>query len=284
MSDNALAPGLEDLVIYHDECDDGFCAAWLHWRQGARRAGVEYWSAQYGDKWPQASVTGKRVLIVDFSYPRSILEDIREKAKSLRVLDHHKTAEAELRGLPYCTFDMNKSGGRLMQEYLGANRNWLVDYTEDRDLWRWKLPDSRAISAALRSWPREFDLWESLYDGGRAPLADDGMAILRANKRAVADAIKGPGWAEINGHTVPCVNVTGKLISETVGALAEAHPEAPFAAGFFVLPNRDIVFSLRSRGEFDVSAVARSFGGGGHAAAAGFKTRAVLPFLQGQKP
>ncbi|HQI19687.1 MAG TPA: RDD family protein, partial [Leptospiraceae bacterium] len=36
------------------------------------------------------------------------------------------------------------------------NRNsapWLVDYTEDRDLWRWSLPRSREITTGLRSHP-----------------------------------------------------------------------------------------------------------------------------------
>jgi nanoRNase/pAp phosphatase (c-di-AMP/oligoRNAs hydrolase) len=47
----------------------------------------------------------------------------------------------------------------------------------------------------------------------------------------------------------------------------DVHP----LAVFFLLDQEHEVWSLRSRNGFDVSAVARSFGGGGHAAAAGFK-------------
>lgn len=43
---------------------------------------------------------------------------------------------------------------------------WLVDYTEDRDLWRHKLPDSEEINAALRSYPLDFELWDTFENIG----------------------------------------------------------------------------------------------------------------------
>ena len=52
----------------------------------------------------------------------------------------------------------------------------------------------------------------------------------------------------------------------------------PFAAGFFVTQNGEVVYSLRSRGDFDVSKVAVELGGGGHHNAAGFTIWKVLPF------
>jgi nanoRNase/pAp phosphatase (c-di-AMP/oligoRNAs hydrolase) len=52
---------------------------------------------------------------------------------------------------------------------------------------------------------------------------------------------------------------------------------APFAAAYFDHADGHRVFSLRSRGDFDVGALARQvgvslgFSGGGHKAAAGFR-------------
>ena len=60
----------------------------------------------------------RTVFIVDFSYPRTILEEMEESAESLVVIDHHKTAEEDLRGLDYCHFDMTHSGAYLAWEYL----------------------------------------------------------------------------------------------------------------------------------------------------------------------
>lgn len=145
------------LCIYHDQCADGFCAAWLV-RLALGEASVEFLPAQYGDAPPE--VAGRHVLIVDFSYPAEVLVAMSKRASSIRVLDHHKTAEEACRGLPFCTFDLEKSGARLTSEYLEKStgqhtllyRQWLVDYTEDRDLWRWQLQESREVNAALASY------------------------------------------------------------------------------------------------------------------------------------
>ena len=53
------------------------------------------------------------LIIVDFSYPRAIMERL---PLDTVVLDHHKTAEANCAGLlnlPFLTFDMNRSGAGL---------------------------------------------------------------------------------------------------------------------------------------------------------------------------
>ena len=38
-------------------------------------------------------------------------------------------------------------------------------YLEDRDLWRWKLPASRQVSAAIASYPFDFEVWNHLAGG-----------------------------------------------------------------------------------------------------------------------
>jgi nanoRNase/pAp phosphatase (c-di-AMP/oligoRNAs hydrolase) len=112
------------LVIYHGNCPDGFTAAWVT----ARKLGdVELLAAKYGDDPPLEEATGRRVVIVDFSYPREKLEQLHATG-SLLVLDHHKTAEADLQGLPYCVFDMQRSGARLAWDYFreGYPVPWVV--------------------------------------------------------------------------------------------------------------------------------------------------------------
>ncbi len=48
------------------------------------------------------------------------------------------------------------------------------------------------------------------------------------------------------------------------------YPDAPFAGVYYDKPDGSQTWSLRSIGEFDVAAVAKTFGGGGHRNAAGF--------------
>ncbi len=269
---------MKALVIFHASCVDGFAAAWAAWRKFGDEA--DYVPAHYGE--PAPEVTGREVVIVDFSFPRAALLEMKEKAASLRVLDHHKSAAADLEGLDFCTFDMNRSGaGIAWDELVGGERPKLIDYVQDRDLWRFNLPRSREVSAWLSSWSRsDFHCWSLLA----ADLANDfpncvaqGNAILRGVVDQYVDGLVSKGRpTEIGGHVVPCINTTHAQ-SELVGKLAES---ATFAAGWFQREDGKFIYSLRSRGDFDVSEIAKMYGGGGHAAAAGFQSDVLLPAVK----
>ena len=269
------------LVVYHASCADGFCAAWLCYRVFGEQDTL-YHPSQYNDPVPWARIDkDTEVLILDFSYRRNLLEEIDDKAGNLVVLDHHISAEEALEGLDFCTFDSEKSGARLTQEYLGRASNWMIDYTEDRDLWRWRLRDSREVNAALASYQRSFQVWDRIFLMGRKVMTKEGRAILRYRGRVVSaltdDEIV--GWTVIVGKAVPIVNVADPfIVSDTVGALAEMYRDrSPFAAGFFIKRDNSVVYSLRSRRSgADVSKIAQQYGGGGHKGAAGFRVPEML--------
>lgn len=84
------------ICIYHANCADGFTAAWAV--REALGETVEYIPAGYGDEPPD--VAGADVIIVDFSYKRPVLERMAHTARSIIVLDHHKTARDDLINLP----------------------------------------------------------------------------------------------------------------------------------------------------------------------------------------
>ncbi len=254
------------LVLYHANCTDGFCSAWVA-KLFLRQA--EFVPVQYGR--PVPDVLNREVYILDFSYPRAVLEKMRLEATSLVVLDHHKTAAEDLRGLDYCVFDMDHSGAMLTWRYFfgGSNPPRVVKYVEDRDLWLFRLPESRAYSAALASYDFDFEVWDRLrYDD--VGLFAEGQAILRYQEQLVNIANLSAGRLVIGGHNVRCTNATN-LISETCGKLAEGEL---FAATWFEEANGDRVYSLRSPTDgLDVSKIAKLYGGGGHAHAAGFRIK-----------
>jgi uncharacterized protein len=280
------------LVLYHANCPDGFCSAWVAYL--AFRDEADYLPVQYGQ--PSPDVAGRDVYILDFSYKRPVMREILSRAHKVVVQDHHKTAEAELADivdefisrpdlianppgseLPVIHFDMSKSGGRLSWEYFfpGEPAPWLVDYTEDRDLWRWALPNSREVSAALAARPRDFNEWSLLAftrndDGQSVPgvLVQEGGAILRYQAQQVEHICDNAREMRLDGHDILAVN-TSVLFSEVAGKLAEGRP---FGAAWFVRGDGKQQWSLRSRdGGVDVSEVAKRRGGGGHHNAAGFE-------------
>lgn len=279
------------IVIYHAGCADGFCAAWLLWRVFPD---AEFVPANYGDDPPD--VAGKIVYVVDFSYPRDTLIQMHEQSASLVVLDHHRSAQQALADLPFCVFNMDKSGGRLTWEYIQSSiRNqrvtscgelppWIVAYTEDRDLWLWDLDESKAINACLRSYPMEFELWNSFVDPENPDITpesfcNEGRAILR--DQALTVAIKAKQAHVVNvriGDAEFQWNVANAttLVSETAGELAKV---TGIGCCWFEKPSGDRVYSLRCDHDanFNLSAMARFFGGGGHRTAAGFTIHAQNP-------
>ena len=265
------------LVLYHASCSDGFCAAWIYRRFVDPKA--DFRAVQYGSQPP--SVAERDVVVLDFSFPRSQLLEMKGQATSLRVLDHHQTAAADLEGLDFCVFDLEKSGARLAWEHFSPlapepadEIHWLVDYTEDKDLWRWKLSDSRAVNAAVGSYPRVFGVWDRMAQRQPGELVVEGNAILRFQDRLIRPRVKNHAWASIGGYRVPVTNSTC-LSSEIGNALAEGQP---FAAVFFITTDSKVVYNLRSntRDGVDVGEIARQYGGGGHRHAASFIAEAML--------
>lgn len=266
------------LVIYHSNCADGFSAAFVaHQKYGDA---ATFHPSQYGD--PPPDVIGKDVLVVDFSYPRATLEAMARDAASILVIDHHRTAEADLRNLPYCKFDMNRSGARMTWDELfpDADVPALIEYVEDRDLWRFRLAGSKAINAFIGAVEQTFANWTDLRrrldtSSGLADAEFTGTFLLRQIDK-YADAVAPHAIVRsVAGYAVPVVNAAAPHTSELLHKLAG---DAPFAVSWWERGDGKFQYSLRA-GEgsaVDVGSIAKTFGGGGHRSASGFES-GMLP-------
>lgn len=105
-----------DLIISHKSCPDGFCAAFIAHK---KYPNAEILPLNHGDPLPLEQVRGKDIIVLDFSWKRrEDNEAVAAATKSIWILDHHKTSLAACQGLPYATFDMNRSGAGLTWDYL----------------------------------------------------------------------------------------------------------------------------------------------------------------------
>jgi oligoribonuclease NrnB/cAMP/cGMP phosphodiesterase (DHH superfamily) len=286
-----------DIVIYHAHCADGFAAAWacwIKWREACRYVG-----ASYGENPPD--VSGLDVLIVDFSYKREVLRTMGSAAHSIIVLDHHKTAEADLAawavpeiyadddamniirqvddqvGQSIATyFDMDRSGARLAWGFCHDDEPpMLIRLVEDRDLWRFELEDTKAFALWLRSEPFDFERFElisqELADGRDCHrIMTEARAMQRFFDAKVSEIADFARVRRIGDHYPLVVNCPPMFASEVGHELLDRNADAPFAAMYFETANTRM-WSLRSRDDReDVSLIAAKFGGGGHRNAAGF--------------
>lgn len=264
--------GMDVLVIYHKNCADGFGAAWCFWRKYGVNA--DYHAAAYHDAPPD--VVGKHVYLVDFSYPRAVVAKLLQDAKSVTLIDHHKTALDDLHGLDGLIdyTDINRSGAMLAWNFLFPDEEppKVLRHIQDRDLWRFELKETRAVMAAVFSYSHDFLVWDDLMYAGISDfykLVIQGEAVERVYQkdlRAIAEQCS--RVMVIAGWSVVVVNAPGKYASDLCHLIT--NDESTFSANYYDAADKR-VFSLRS-GElgFDVSLIARQYGGGGHYHAAGF--------------
>lgn len=258
-------------VLYHSKCYDGFGAAWAAWK--ALGDSAKYIPVSYGYPPPEMP-DAEHVYIVDFSYPADVLLRLVQEVGPVTVIDHHKTAKEALESVLgahshlHTIFDMEKSGALLTWEYFHkTDAPALIKHISDRDLWKFELDGSAKIHKALVSLPMDFKVWDSL---DMEQLKKEGEIAERLYTQLVDNIVESAWLMEMDGHEIPVVN-TSIAWSEVGHALNTRFPGAPFAASFTVFDTQ-VMWSLRSQGDFDVSAVAKKFGGGGHKNSAGFKT------------
>lgn len=292
---------MKPLVIYHANCADGFTAAWA-----VRQAmDADFHPGVHGA--PPPDVAGRDVILVDFCYPFEVLMPLALSARTVLVLDHHKTAEAELKegstytgpqgtavvariegfedpaavyisqvyspcnGLVCALFDANRSGAGIAWDFfhLGKARPAFLDYVEDRDLWRFSLQHTREICATVHSYPYTFEAWDALAAETAYSLYQQGLVLERGRAKEVAEIVATAKRRLVIGHyDVPVASLPHTLASDAGHLMGHGEP---FAATYYDT-SAHRVFSLRSRPHgIDVSEVAKLYGGGGHARAAGFR-------------
>lgn len=278
-----------DLCIYHKDCMDGFTAAWAVRKRFPR---IEMVAAAYGDAPP--NVSGRRVVCVDFSYPRAVLDSMASAADHVLVIDHHRTAFEALANVACAAgsiddFLPRRLSAIFQEDHSGAGLTWrffhsgaaapnLVAYVEDRDLWRFRFPYSREVNAAIGAIVFDFAAYDGLArrletSSGLGAAMIGGEAILdhlsKQHREMVALATR---RMRIGGIIAPVVNLPPMWASDALHVLAwRQHAGTPFVASYFDRADGRRQFSLRSLDDgADVAQIAARYGGGGHVHAAGF--------------
>jgi oligoribonuclease NrnB/cAMP/cGMP phosphodiesterase (DHH superfamily) len=179
------------------------------------------------------------------------------------------------------TFDLERSGaGIAWDELHGADtRPDLINYIEDRDLWRFKYgEDTKTFHAFISSHPYDFGLWKQLMDETNMDLVfEQGGAIRRKHKKDVDEIIdQCLQWQTIQGHRVPVINIPYTHGSEAAAEMLRRYPDAPFAA-YYCDAEGERRWGFRSQDHrVDVSEIAKNWGGGGHRNASGV----IVPFVE----
>lgn len=278
------------LVLTHGGCMDGTgaaVAAYMEFGDSAEYIGLHH-GADFAEVIQQAA--GREVYMFDFTMKRQQLEELHAVAASLVVIDHHASAKDDLADLDYATFDMTKSGAVLAWEYFFPFTDMpaVLAYIGDRDIWAWKLPNSKAINAHLRDVinPKStlveamallLDMVKMDEEEFIKTAVEKGGALLRQRDELMEECVKNAFLVEFNllGETIriPACFAPGSIASEAGNNLAYRDG---YEAGVILLNLAYGKFGLSFRGREGTDLAKRlavSLGGGGHACAAGCGVR-----------
>ena len=271
------------IVVYHDACLDGMASRYAAWKKFG-------WDASYITGVHQQVVNlnkfkGKDVVCVDFSYKRKDLMQIVKVCKSMRILDHHKTAvpeiEAtleELKGtvhegkLSY-TYSEERSGVGVVWDtyHKGLPMPRILWHIEDRDIWAFNLPGTVEICCYMASLEGDFKKWiKHVESDNLREIMIKGASIRNKEAQDIKTITDQAIITQWRGYTIALIeNCPKQYVSEACNKLLIDHTDVDFAANKCWIDD-GWLWSFRSEdSRKDVGEIAKSIGGGGHRNASG---------------
>lgn len=287
-----------DVVIYHKGCADGEASALCVYAINKEKD-IKYIPMYHVKELPEdliKDLTGKNVLIVDFSFPKDIMLKLKEICKDVLLIDHHKTAYDDLKDLDFCKFDLTHSAAYLVYKYCNENVDddhvpLYIKYVEDRDLWAWKYrersePMYQGILHMKDTGQKNFKhLLKYLESDDEVnKVIEVGIKVMDENKKYIENVVKNVKKTMFEGKIIMLQPLTKPhMISEISEHLYTnnnvdytvcwfGHKDNKYLGRISLQPfvNHKYVLSFRTNNnDVNVSEVAKKFGGGGHPKASG---------------
>jgi len=149
----------------------------------------------------------------------------------------------------------------------------LIRHIDDYDRWQLKHEWTKDFNKAL--WclaPWNFEQWDLIanYTGEQyVAFVSMGSALLRDHSARVSKHVEHSRMCSIAGKPGRAINAPGYVSSDAGHELAVQ--SGTYGMTYTVDDHLMVKVSLRSNGDYDVSALAKTLGGGGHRNAAGFE-------------
>lgn len=255
------------IVLYHDECTDGFGAAYAAWT--VLKDTARYIPVRHGKPVP-TGMEDQDVLLLDFCYPRAEMDILHKCASSVRVIDHHATGKTKCGDLAWCHFDMEHSGAALAWAYFhpGEPLPRLMRAIEDSDLERFELPGTRTLILALRQQPMNFETWHNIATDHKAmsSLLLEGRSLEQSLEHSAKIIARTAVPVLIDGVPGLCASTSWEFAAEAANAMAAQ--SGSFGLAWYH-EGTTVRCSWRSVGDVSVERLSGLFGGGGHPHSAG---------------
>ncbi len=259
------------VVLYHNDCLDGFSGAWAAWKKFGTTA--EYIGLEHQEP-PPKGLTSKDLYFIDFTYSEREMRAIKKKARRFVVLDHHESHKSATQVADEYRFSLNHSGCMLAWMYFHPKKKapYFLQSVEDQDLFVFRKPYTREIISYLGTRDSDFQTWDAFMKAGdnrkkRGEIISIGATLLKARQTMVERTLPYAMPVLFEGYRTLAIN-SPVYYSELANGIY-SKLKKPFGISWYYR-DRKIHVSLRSDGKVDVSKLALKYGGGGHRGASGF--------------
>lgn len=262
------------VILYHGGCPDGFGGAYAAWKKFGDAA--QYLPVRHQTP-PPEGLEGADVYLVDFSYPKPILDELESKVAKLTILDHHEGAREAVESVKHHVYDANRSGAGIAWSFFHPDTEvpLFLQYVQDGDLYRFNLPDSRAVLAYCYSKPFGFEAWDELCTRLENPeaLAEVvrfGTLFKEHGDALIRELVERAKLVRFEGYEVYFTSTISAFSSDLANVLARK--KGPLALAVQARPD-GLRVSLRGDGTVNVAELAQKYGGNGHPNASAFSLK-----------
>ncbi|MBI2483628.1 hypothetical protein HYV71_00385 [Candidatus Uhrbacteria bacterium] len=259
------------VILYHNECFDGFAGAWSAWKKFGKHA--EYIGLEH-DEDPPKGLRGMKLYFIDFTYSNAHMVDIKASAQKLTVLDHHKSHEQATRIADEYRYSLTQSGCMLAWKFFHPKKRvpLLLKHIQDHDLYTHRLPHTREYISYISTLNFDFATYTKLardFESSkkRKRVFELGALVRKAEEHMISKTL--PNAVPILFHGKKTLAINSPILYSELANALYSRLKAPFGVSWY-MENGSIRVSLRSNGKIDVSKIAMEYGGGGHRGAAGF--------------
>ena len=217
--------------------------------------------------------------------------EVCQKAQRVLIIDHHTTTcdviyeTGHINNLS-SVISLSCSAAQIAWDWIhnmfgtnNPNRPWYIEYIADRDLWKWELPDSKAIGTAMfyndmYRW-EEFDRIDKMSSDEtekfRESLKNQGRLVLKIDERNIKHGCASAQLCKFKEFTVKLVTAFPHLRSEIGNVLSQEGCDFAACANYnFKRDEWNVSLRASKDSSIDLGQICKCFGGGGHPKSAKF--------------
>ncbi len=266
-------------IVYHDDADGKCSAAIVAYNH--KNDDITFISYDYTNIINEEDLYDyDKLYIVDCALDYKTMNNLFENVykKNFLWIDHHITAiESQNSSIYGLRLPNNGSACLLTWKYFFKESRVpdAVKYISDFDIWEFKY---EKLTKGFNEWlsvqndsPDNYDMWFSFFEHMHiGSYVDEGMIIYNARIEIIKKDIKKLAYeSKIDGKKCLKMNYSSlRSLSDAGNLMLRNGYHISWI--WYKIKDGSIYNSLRGDGTYDVSEIAKKFGGGGHKNASGF--------------